>query len=296
MTAKYIPLLSLFVISCSLFGEEPESTDYGNVWDSESPYHKLPKTILTDPPDPYIKDSTAVFKWRSTRTGSPDVVGIDTSEYVNIEWSYRLYAATTDTSEIVAFTQPAKIQEKKYTFLTDNLNIFEVRTHYPNGEVESPPTRHEFRVDNIDGISLRFHPRKYDTAKVGVPFTMEIYAEEVDRLTGAKIVLDYSTDSLRIESVRAPTDENNILLQNGGTLLFMDPILPDDSGTITLNMAVAGAPPYFVNGTGKLAVLTLVPLLAGESLITFSLESKYRTFDNSDITIVNRVDGIIIAE
>ena len=126
---------------------------------------------------------------------------------------------------------------------------------------------------------------------------MEIYAEEVDSLTGAKIVLEYSPDSLKIESARAPVDENNILLKNGGTALFMDPILPDDSGTITLNMAVAGAPPYFVKGTGKLAVLTLVPLLSGTTYVQFdSSKSEYRFFDNSDITIVSRVAGRIIAE
>ncbi len=288
MNSKYILLLSLFFLSCSLFGDEPESTDYGNVWDSESPYYKDPETILTKFPNPFIKEHTTVFRWRSTRTGSPDVAGIDTTEYKNITWSYRLNDGT--------FTDSAAIDSIKFTFLTDTLNVFEVRTHYPNGEVESPPARHEFRVDNIDGISLRFHPRKYDIARVGEPFIMEIYAEEVDSLTGAKIVLKYSPDSLKVESVRAPADTNNILLKYGGTALFMDPILPDNSGTITLNMAVAGAPPYFVDGTGKLAVLTLVPLLPGTSLIRFSSESKYRSFDNSDITIVNRVDGIIIAE
>ena len=288
MSAKYLPILSLLFVSCSLFGDEPESTDYANVWDNESPYHEKPETILTEAPNSYIKKHTALFKWRSTRTGSPDVAGIDTSEYVNIKWSYRLNNGT--------FTDSAAIDSVKFTFLTDTLNVFEVRTHYPNGELESPPTRHPFRVDNIDGISLRFHPRKFDVARVGEPFIMEIYAEEVDSLTGAKIVLEYSPDSLKIESARAPADENNILLKNGGTALFMDPILPDASGTITLNMAVAGAPPYFVDGTGKLAVLTLIPLLPGTSRISFSSESKYRFFDNSDITIVNRVDGIIIAE
>ncbi|MCH7619622.1 MAG: hypothetical protein IH880_07640 [Candidatus Marinimicrobia bacterium] len=289
MSAKYLPILSLLFVSCSLFGDEPESTDYANVWDTESRDYKKPETILTDVPNSYIKEHTVVFKWRSTRTGPPHVPDyVDTTEYVNIKWSYRLNDGT--------FTDSVAIDSVKFTFLTDTLNIFEVRTHYPNGEVEFPPTRYEFRVDNIDGISLRFHPRKFDVARVGEPFIMEIYAEEVDSLTGAKIVLEYSPDSLKIESARAPVDENNILLKNGGTALFMDPILPDASGTITLNMAVAGAPPYFVKGTGKLAVLTLVPLLPGRSLIKFSSESTYRSFDNRDITIVNRVDGIIIAE
>ena len=272
-----------------MFSEEPESTDYRNVWDNESPYYKKPETILTNSPDPLIKEHTTVFKWRSTRTGPPHVPNyVDTTKYDSIKWSFML-----NDGEI---SDTTTIDSIKFTFLTDTLNIFEVRTHYPNGEVESPPTRHEFRVDQIDGISLRFHPRKYDVAKVGESFIMEIYAEEVEKLTGAKIVLEYSPDSLKIESVRAPTDENNILLNNGGTALFMDPILPDSSGTVTLNMAVAGAPPYFVEGTGKLAVLTLVPLLSGTTHIRFSSESKYRTFDNSDITIINRVEGKIIAE
>ena len=55
MSAKYLPIFSLLFVSCSLFGDEPESTDYANVWDIESRYHEDPETILTEAPNSYIK-------------------------------------------------------------------------------------------------------------------------------------------------------------------------------------------------------------------------------------------------
>jgi len=220
------------IVGCSLFVDEPDSTDLANVWDDDSDFYKPPETKLLDFPPLILKNEhSTTFRWTSTRSGSPIGTSIDTSEYVNIRWSYSLNGGEfTDTSTVKTVT---------FTYLTDTLNTFDVRTHYPNGEVEDPPTHYEFRVDEIKGPSLRFHPRKYDDAVVGIPFLMEIYAEEVSGLTGAKIVLKYSLDSLSIGSISAPTDSLFFLSPNGETTLFLE-TLPSDSngiGSITLNMA-----------------------------------------------------------
>jgi len=287
----FATFLFLFV-GCSLFEDEPDSTDYANVWDSSSDFYKPPETILIVKPASLIKEHTTTFVWNSTRTGSPTGTSIDTSAYINIRWSYSLNGSDyTDTSAIRTVT---------FTYLTDTLNSFDIRTHYPNGEIEDPPTHYEFRVDNIEGPTLRFHPRKYDKAVVGIPFTVEIFAEEVTGLTGAKIILKYSSDSLTIGNISQPDDQLFFLSPNGETTLFLESVRSDSDGigTITLNMALAGAEADSVSGTGKLAILSVIPLISDTSYIRFSYESIYRDSENKDIVFQDSslVKGIIIAE
>ena len=283
-------MLTVLFISCSLVEDAPDATDYVNVWDPSSDYHIPPKTLLVQIPASKIKAHTTTFIWSSTRIGSPKERGldIDSSEYVNIAWEFKLNSGE--------FSNVSTLRETTFTFLTDTLNIFEIRTHYPNGEIENPSTIYEFRVDEIDGSSLRFHPRKMTGVSVGASFELEIYAEEVENLTGAKIVLQYDPDSLSILSVSAPSDSQFIIADSGGTTLFMPPEFLDSLGIVTLNMAVAGARSFSVNGTGKLAIISVVPLLPGLSTIKFSDASIFRNFENNDINISRRVDGIIIAE
>ena len=292
MKKLFFVTLLFLLAGCSLFEDAPDSTDYANVWDPSSDFYKPPETILIDKPASLIKEHTTTFIWNSTRTGSPTGTSIDTSEYINIRWSYSLNGSDyTDTSAIRTVT---------FTYLTDTLNSFDIRTHYPNGEIEDPPTHYEFRVDNIKGPTLRFHPRKYDKAVVGIPFTMEIFAEEVTGLTGAKIVLKYSLDSLSIGNITAPADSLFFLSPNGETTLFLESVRSDSDGigTITLNMALAGADADSVSGTGELAILEVKPLLSGTSTIRFSSESIYRDSENKDIVFQDSslVKGIIIAE
>lgn len=289
MNKFIIFLLLVMFISCSLVEDAPDATDYANVWDpSSTEFYIAPKTLITQKPASLIKQHTTTFTWRSTRTGSPKGTDIDTSEYVNIAWSLKFNDGE--------FTNVSTFRETTFTFLTDTLNIFEIMTHYPNGEIESPSTIYKFRVDEIDGSSLRFHPRKMTDVSVGTSFEMEIYAEEVENLTGAKIVIQYDPDSLSIISVSAPSDSQFIIAGNGGTTLFMPPDFSDSLGIVTLNMAVAGGTPFSVNGTGKLAIISVVPLLPGLSTIKFTDASIFRNFENNDITISRRVEGIIIAE
>jgi len=288
MNKFIIFLLMAIFISCSLVEDAPDATDYANVWDPSSDFYTPPKTLITQKPHSLIKQHTTTFTWSSTRTGTPNGTGIDTSEYVNIAWSFKLNSGE--------FSNISTSRETTFTFLTDTLNIFEIKTHYPNGEIENPSTIHTFRVDEIDGSSLRFHPRKKTGASVGTSFELEIYAEEVENLTGAKIVLQYDPDSLTIQSVSAPSDSEFIIANNGGTTLFMPPIISDSLGIVTLNMAVAGGTPFSVDGTGKLAVIRVTPLLPGLATIKFTNASVFRNSDNNDVIISRRVDGIIIAE
>ena len=287
----FITFILLFV-GCSLFEDEPDSTDYANVWDHSSDFYKPQETILIVKPASLIKEHTTTFIWNSTRSGSPTGTSIDTSEYINIRWSYSLNGSD--------YTDTSKIRTVTFTYLTDTLNSFDIRTHYPNGEIEDPPTHYEFRVDNIEGPTLRFHPRKYDKAVVGIPFIMEIYAEEVIGLTGAKIVLKYSLDSLSIGNITAPADSLFFLSPNGETTLFLESVRSDSDGigTITLNMALAGADADSVSGTGKLAILSVTPLISDTSYIRLSYESIYRDSENKDIVFQDSslVKGIIIAE
>ena len=278
-----------------MFEDEPDFTDYANVWDDNSDFYKPPETILIVKPASLIEEHTTTFVWNSTRSGTPtdiDTSLIDTSEYANITWSYSLNGK--------AFTPDSTTRRVTFTYLTDTLNTFDIRTHYPNGEIEDPPTHYEFRVDNIEGPTLRFHPRKYDDATIGIPFIMEIFAEEVSGLTGAKIVLNYSLDSLSIGNIFAPADSLYFLSPNGETTLFLESVRSDTAGigTITINMALAGADADSVSGTGKLAILTVTPLISDTSYIGFSYESIYRDSENKDIVFQDSslVEGIIIAQ
>lgn len=276
------------IVGCSLFVDTPDSTDYANVWDPSSDFYKPPETVLLVKPASLINEHTTTFVWKSTRKGSPTGTSIDTSEYANISWSYSLNGKD--------FSPDNTIQSLLLTFLTDTLNIFEVRTHYPNGEIEDPPNHYEFRVDEIKGPSLRFHPRKYDDAVVGMPITMELYAEEVTGLTGIRIVLEYSPDSLTIGDISPPADSLFFLSPNGETTLFLESSRPDNRASVTINMALAGADIVSVSGTGLLAIVSVTPEVVGTSYIRISSESIFRDSDNRDIVINRRVEGIIIAK
>ena len=63
-------------------------------------------------------------------------------------------------------------------------------------------------------------------------------------------------------------------------------------------MALAGADADSVSGTGKLAILTVTPLISDTSYIGFSYESIYRDSENKDIVFQDSslVEGIIIAQ
>ena len=214
MNKIIILILLIMFTSCSLVEDAPDATDYANVWDPSSVFYKPPKTLFVQKPDLIIKEHTTTFIWTSTRTGSPKGTAIDTSEYVNIAWSFKLNDGE--------FSTVSTSNETTFTFLTDTLNFFEIRTYYPNGEIEDTTTKYKFRVDEIDGSSLRFHPRKTTNVSVGSAFDMEIYAEEVTGLTGTKIVLKYSSDSLFIGSISAPADSLFFLSPDGETTLFLE--------------------------------------------------------------------------
>ena len=302
----FITFILLFV-GCSLFEDEPDFTYYANVWDPNSDFYKPPETELIDPPPLILKNEhSTTFRWTSTRYGSPidiDTSLVDTSKYANISWSYYLHVNSIPTLFIpdsTLFTVKDTIKTVSFTFLTDTSYTFYVRTHYPNGEIEDPPTHYEFRVDDIQGPALRFHPRKYDIAIVETSFIMEIYAEEVTGLTGAKIVLEYSLDSLTIGKIFQPDDQLFFLSPNGETTLFLESVRSDSDGigTITINMALAGTDIVSVSGTGKLAIFTATPKFSGTSYLRISSESIFRNSDNEDIAIQDSslVEGIIIAE
>jgi hypothetical protein len=118
-----------------------------------------------------------------------------------------------------------------------------------------------------------------------------MYAEEVSNIAGAEIIVDFDPSMVRVDGWNIGT-----FMETAG----VDPLsfteIDNNSGEATLDIAVLGATPDDVSGTGIIASLEITLLAAGQTELTFNNQSTIRDKDNNEVDIVEAVKGIILVE
>lgn len=173
-----------------------------------------------------------------------------------------------------------------YPLLDEGEHVFQVMGRYPTEGEQPQPTTRTFTVDAVKGPALMFRPRRV-VVEPGDTFSVDVVAEEVEDLMGARVAIAYDATALRLQEI----EEGEFLAKNGGSVVFLD---EQGGGSLTFDTAVAEGTPAGVTGTGAVATLTFRAQREGEMTLTYVDESVLRDSTNQDIPLSDRVDGVVV--
>lgn len=264
-------VLILFLSSCSIL-EGPK--EISNPMDPNDPDFVTPTvTFLQAPVEGEIVDTSFVtFEWEGNQPSMNFSYKMDNNDWT--EWS---------TEKSVEFN-----------YMDEGSHSFEIKSRYFNGVESDMPQRILFSVDDVQGPALMFFPRK-STVTNGETFSVEIVAEEVENLAGAKVVVLFNASYLQVQGITVYEDERSILKTNGGTVI---PFYEFDNsvGSLKIESGVATGDPPGVDGTGAIASVMFQTIMSGTTEITFDLSSEMRTPNNESILLSEMVEGVVIIE
>ena len=260
----------LLILSCEVL-EEP---DLVNPLDPENPEYIPPKTtILSGPGEGEVLAVPDVsITWRGNIAGSEYSFRLDSSVWS--DWG-------VDSTVLLRLLDEAD-------------HLFEVRTRYPSGDIEDPPTSLSFTVDAIKGPAFIFYPR-LTNKNTGESFTLELMAEEVDSFAIGEVVVEFDTAFVSFVSAALLSDASSFLGSSGGSVLeFID--LDSDNNIVVINFGVVGGDPPFVQGSGVIAHLIFTGLGKGETSVRINSLSLMRKSDNTTIRVNEFIEGVILLD
>ena len=237
--------------------QSPDAPDFDNALDPTDPNYIPPSAVITAGPSDgeTVTDADVSFTW----TGVERVT----------EYRHRLDEADwTDWSSMTSV---------EFKLLDEGDHGFEVMSRYPTGDEQTVPTARTLTVDAVKGPALMFRPRRVVVAP-GETFSVEVIAEEVEDLMGARVRITYDATALRLQDI----EEGGLLSGNGGTVVFLD---VQEDGALTIDTAVAEGTPAGTTGTGAIATLTFVAQREGEAALSYADDSALRTSSNQDIPL-----------
>jgi len=263
----FLLLFILFGLSCS----EPELV-LDNELDPGNPDYVPPETsiIYTIPvldEQGLIVDDNITLFWE----GNDE----------DMEFRYRLDEALWTMWDSTTITS--------FTYLNEGVHIFIVQGRYPSGVVDKNPDTLAFIVDAVSGPALMFYPRR-NFAEQGETVIFQILAEEVIDLMAAEIHLTYDPSLLQIESVIQGS-----LFQNGQESLFSYDINVQD-GTVEILTTLIDNENPSVSGTGVLLEIHVGLLQPANAEISFTGEDIFRDPENNNITILEKINGLVELE
>jgi len=172
-------------------------------------------------------------------------------------------------------------------YLDEGDYTFSVKGRYaPEVEDESPATVN-FSVDMVQGPALRVYTLLTEMS-VDNTANVDIYAEEVDSLMSATITLSYDTASLEIVSV----SQGDMFAGTGESVFIYE----DGSGTITIHTMFMGGDSPYVSGTGSLAAIVVKALVLGSHNLSLDGAQLLKTHTNRSISIIEKVNGLVVVE
>lgn len=181
--------------------------------------------------------------------------------------------------------------EKKSITIDDideGLHSIAAQSSYSTGDTSNVISVN-FNVNAVLGPSLLFYPRKH-VAFFGETVTFQILAEEVIDLSGAEFKIDYDPSMFQIESVT-----QGALFQSGTQSIFHVEHNASQ-GSFSVLTAILDATTPSVDGTGVLAEVVVKLLNQGTNNLSFGSTNKLRDPDNIEITIREKIGGIVIAQ
>jgi len=181
--------------------------------------------------------------------------------------------------------------EKKSITIDDideGLHSIAAQSSYSTGDTSNVISVN-FNVNAVLGPSLLFYPRKH-VAFFGETVTFQILAEEVIGLSGAEFKVDYDPSMFQIESVT-----QGVLFQSVTQSIFHVEHNASQ-GSFSVLTAILDATTPSVDGTGVLAEVVVKLLNQGTANLSFGSTNKFRDPDNTEITIRDKIGGIVIAK
>ncbi|MFH2049395.1 MAG: hypothetical protein ABIJ12_08105, partial [bacterium] len=155
--------------------------------------------------------------------------------------------------------------------------------------VEGDANSFHFSVDAVKGPAVRCFPI-YQSISVGQESEIEIIAEEVDSLMGAEVHLTFNPAIIRVKDVLYSP-----FLYDGEEFSISFKEIDNDNGTVKMVVVRASGAESTVSGTGAIAILEFESLTTGSTYIGIS-KSVFKDDDNDEISITQRVNGIIFVQ
>ena len=146
-----------------------------------------------------------------------------------------------------------------------------------------------FVVDAVDGPALMFYPRRH-FGEQGGTVTFQIMAEEVANLMMSEIHLEYDPSMLEIMSI-----SQGSFFQNGQNSIFLYEI-NTEAGAVQINTTLLDGDTPSVSGTGSLAEIQVKLLQSGSATVSFNGSDAFIDPDNNDITILEKINGLVVSE
>ena len=263
MKYRLIYLLSLlFVLSC-----EDTTPTRDNPLDEEGGDYIAPIIGLLDIVDGDILYSESIeFTWEGNELVTEYRYKYDSFDWT--EWS-------ESTSAILSY-------------LDEGDHQLAVQSRYLNGDT-SDVASVSFVVDAVAGPALMFYPRRH-FAQAGETVTFQILAEEVTNLMMSEIHLEYDPAMLEIMSV-----SQGGFFQNGQNSIFLYEI-STEAGAVQINTTLLDGDAPAVSGTGDLAEIQVKLLQAGSATLSFNGSDAFIGPENNDITILEKINGLVVTE
>ena len=168
-------------------------------------------------------------------------------------------------------------------YLDEGQHNISIQSRYLSGDT-SAIIDLDFIVDAVDGPSLMFFPRRQITTQ-GETVIFKILAEEVSALMAAEIHIDFDPSKIEIISI-----SQGSFFQNGQESIFSYDI---KDGSIEVLTSLLDSESPSVNGTGNLIQIEVKSLSSGQSGIFFNNSVSFRDWNNNNIIIIEKIDGLI---
>ena len=211
------------------------------------------------------------------------------SETLSISWEgNELVSEFRFKLDEFAWTEWSEDASTLLDYLDEGDHHVSAQSRYLNGDT-SEILSVSFVVDAVDGPSLMFFPRRH-FAQAGEIVTFQIMAEEVINLMMSEIHLEYNPTELEIISI-----SQGSFFQNGQNSIFLYEI-NSEAGAVQINMTLLDGDSHSVSGTGDLASIQVKLLQSGSSQINFNGSDVFIDPDNSEISILEEINGLVQTE
>jgi len=174
------------------------------------------------------------------------------------------------------------------SYMDEGDHQLSVQSRYLNGDT-SDVASVSFIVDAVGGPALMFYPRRH-IAQAGETVTFQIMAEEVTNLMMSEIHLEYDPSMLEIMSI-----SQGSFFQNGQNSIFLHEINAE-AGAVQINTTLLDGDTPSVSGTGDLAEIQVKLLQSGSATVSFNGSDAFIDPDNNDITILEKINGLVVTE
>ena len=132
--------------------------------------------------------------------------------------------------------------------------------------------------------------RKREQRDQNETVTFQIIAEEVTNLMMSEIHLEYDPSKLEIVSISQGT-----FFQNGQNSIFLYEINAE-AGAVQINTTLLDGDSPSVSGTGDLAEIQVKLLQSGSATVNFNGSDAFIDPENNDITILEKINGLVVTE